>query len=414
MKHSYYEILIGLVKGKFVPLVACMISALIFSCGEDRTYEYDEMTMPTHYAEEVMMENYLWGDSLKPLEWKDYFASPSAFMDKITKQSPDGDKWSYIDVDTLSVDHFERGKFNHFDSYGLDYVLMTDPTGETTKQYARILTVYPHSPAAECGIERGSFISLIDGEKVTSKNIDRLKQGRERKLTVSLLGFNENDGSIYWASTDTLIMGKSRKVTEGQIWNSYLIDRNTAYIMLLNLNDEDAVDALQTLLTTNPQTVIVDLRLCNQGSIDKVMEIASLLSDKSGVLLKTSYNSRRSGENKIYEITKPHYSNEIVFVTSNYTQGAAEWLIHGLKGLSDKGRISVFGTSSAGQNVLLEEIQSPYSYTINYAAAYITDGEGNAVSSIVPDVTINEYEYIKLYPYGNRFEAVLDSILNRQ
>ena len=62
MKHSYYEILIGLVKGKFVPLVACMISALIFSCGEDRTYEYDEMTMPTHYAEEVMMENYLWGD----------------------------------------------------------------------------------------------------------------------------------------------------------------------------------------------------------------------------------------------------------------------------------------------------------------------------------------------------------------
>lgn len=394
--------------------VVCMsvMSAYIVSCGEDRTYEYDELTMPGHYAEDMMKANYLWGDSLKPLEWKDYFASPAAFLEKLTKQAPNGDKWSYVNIDTLLVDHHERGTFNHVNSYGLDYVIMIDPTGETTKQYARILNVYPQSPAFECGLERGCFVSLIDGEKVTSKNIEQLKQGRSRTLTVNELGYNAEDGSLFLQSENTVMMGSSRKVDEGQVMNSFMVNSTTAYIMLTNLDGDEGVPALKSLLKTNPRTVIVDLRLCNQGTIDKALEFASLLSDKSGTFLNTTYKTSRSGENKSYMIDTPNYTGEIFFITGNYTQGASEWLIQGLKSMSDEGRIHVYGTPSAGQDLLLEEMQSPYSYTLHYAAAFVTDCTGSPAAKVVPDVKVDEYEYVQLYPYGHRNEVVLNMILN--
>ena len=80
--------------------------------------------------------------------------------------------------------------------------------------------------------------------------------------------------------------------------------------------------------------------------------------------------------------------------------------------MSDEGRIHVYGTPSAGQDLLLEELQSPYSYTLHYAAAFVTDCTGSPAAKVVPDVKVDEYEYVQLYPYGHRNEVVLNMILN--
>ncbi|MDE5550464.1 MAG: hypothetical protein K2I99_03830, partial [Bacteroidaceae bacterium] len=101
------------------------------SCGEDRTYEYEEKTQHNHWAYDVILDTYLWADSLNDFTptWKSFFSTPSSFLSTLTAKSQHSDKWSYVLVDTLEEDPHQRGYFNHFDSYGLDFVLMTDPTG---------------------------------------------------------------------------------------------------------------------------------------------------------------------------------------------------------------------------------------------------------------------------------------------
>lgn len=396
------------VKGLF--LLSFLI--ILFSCGEDRTYQYEELTDQAHLIQNTMQEKYLWGDSIKDLQWKEYFGSPVDFIKKLTSKSPEGDKWTYCRIDTLEQDEHVRGMFSHLNSYGLDLTLMTDPTGETTKQYARVLTVYPNSPAAECGIERGDFIAMIDGEKVAQKNLANLTKGREHKLVVNRLDVNEVDASLYWEVIDTLQMSPSRMVADEQIWVSRMVRTDMAYIMLTNLGDGHACDAVSQLLANHPRTLVVDLRLCNYGTIDEAYQLATILADRQGVVFQTIFNSRRTASNRTYQCNATNRKLRVCFITSNYTQGAAEWLIHGLRHLNAEGTVITYGTKTAGQNVWLEECTTDFPFTMYIAAAYVADAEGNYsyASGIQPDVEVNEFQYVQLFGYGTLNETVLSII----
>ena len=126
---------------------------------------------------EVMRTQYLWGDSIKEdkISWKDYFAAPDKFFPKLTAFAPIKDSFSWCEIDTIEEDHHQRGHFNHIDSYGLDFALMTDPTGATSRQYARVITVMPNSPASRAGLHRGDFIGVVDGNRISSSNVSYLE-----------------------------------------------------------------------------------------------------------------------------------------------------------------------------------------------------------------------------------------------
>ncbi|MBQ2340372.1 MAG: hypothetical protein II386_05910, partial [Bacteroidaceae bacterium] len=65
-------------------LMLCLF--FFVSCGEDRTYEYEEKTACDHWILSTMKENYLWGDSIKEekLDWKNFFSKPATFFEKVT------------------------------------------------------------------------------------------------------------------------------------------------------------------------------------------------------------------------------------------------------------------------------------------------------------------------------------------
>ena len=133
----------GMMKSVKAYWLVCLSLVLLMACGEDRTYEYEEKTQHNHWIREQMIDQYLWADSLVDFEpaWKDFFSEPAAFLATLSKKSRADDYWSYVGVDTIVADAHARGYFNHLNSYGFDFILMKDPTGQTTRQMLRVATV---------------------------------------------------------------------------------------------------------------------------------------------------------------------------------------------------------------------------------------------------------------------------------
>lgn len=401
-----------IIKAQAGGLVAtCLLVNSFISCGEDRTYEYEEKTAACHWMQDVMSEWYLWNDSIKDLAWKSYFDSPTTFIQKLTALGP-GDKWSYCLIDTVTSDGNPCGYFNHADSYGIDFVLMTDPTGETTRLYARVITVYPNSPAERCGLERNDFIARIDNNNVSSSITSQLVNGRSRTLVVNKLDVDTEEALYYWSSIDTLTIEQSEKVSVDAVLISKIVANDVGYILLSNMDDTEAIVAsLTSLIDREPSEIVFDLRLCNQGTIECAREIAQLVSNVSGTFLQTAWNSNKSANDTPYTITQG--SNiPLFFITGSNTQGAAEWLIYGLKSLGQTD-MTIIGTKTAGQNVMLQAISTPYYYTVYPAVAYVENyaGECDYASGITPDSVVDELNYVNLYPYGNIYEVVLNTIL---
>ena len=425
-------------KHRIIYIVA--VCALFVSCGKDRSGEYEEKTARDHWMLDVMRKEYLWGDQLQELTWKDYFAKPQEFFAKLIKQAPLSDTWSWCAIDTIPEDAHQRGSFNHIDSYGMDVVVMIDPTGETSRQFGRILTIYEGSPAARCGLQRGDFISAIDGTKFTTATAKNLVNGKRHTLTVEHLEVNEAEGTFVWGEQSSVEMDASEYVEDkafplkrilttsegkvGYLMCNRLTEGPTEQSATLTTYRDELAAVMASMAGSEYAAFVLDLRLCNDGTLDMACRLASYFVDESQlgqVFAKTYHNEQKSGLNTTYlfdeEAIASHLKTHVLYViTSSYTQGAAEWLIRGLrKALGDASVITV-GTPTAGQIVMTATIPSDFYVTLHPAVAYVAnaDDEYDYSSGIAPDNEQNELNSLYLYPYGSEKELLLNTILNHE
>ncbi len=424
-----------------VYILFLLVAFLIYiSCGEDRTHEYEELTERDHWMTDIMKEKYLWGDSIneEKIQWKSYFTEPVTFFKTLTAFAPFSDSWSWCSIDTLCIDYHERGFFNHLDSYGMDFMLMTDPTGATSRQFARVITVIPGSPADRCGIERGDFIGMVDDNKMSSSYTSYIKSGKSRKLVVSHLDVNTETEELIWSSVDTVQMEKSEYVEDvpypvckmfeaGPSYAAYLMcNRLTSGPVEKEADSQTYSSQLENIIsavrTYSPENVIVDLRLCNFGQLEMANKLASYLLSPSfngQAFATTFYNASRFSENDVCYFDSHALQNglspeNVFFITSAYTKGAAEWLIRAIQHALGEANVFTIGVKTAGQYVMTEDIPSQYSATLHPAVAFVgnADGDYNYNNGISPDYEINEFTYVKLYPYGNENETVLSFVLS--
>lgn len=424
----------------FSILFVASVFAGLFACGEDRTGEYEELTACDHWMTAAMRDYYLWGDSIKEdeLAWKSFFYEPQTFFSSLTKFAPVSDVWSWCAVDTLDEDYHERGYFNHLDSYGLDFLLMTDPTGATSRQYARVKTVIKGSPADRAGIERGDFIGMVDGNRMTSSYISYLTNGKQRKLVVSKLGVTSDESEFFWTKEDTVLMEQSEYVEDvpfPAVASFQAGDAKVAYLMCNRLttgpveqsaDSQTYVDELKSAVNSikdvNPDVMVLDLRLCNYGDLSMACLLASYIAGNSAadrVFAQTIHRENLAEEDQTFYFDSSAVTNAIepeylFIITSSYTAGAAEWLIRALLNVMGMTNLYLVGQTTDGQIVITEEIHSEYYVTLNPAVAFVADenGEFDFVDGIQPDVEIDEMSYVQLYPYGDKNEVILEAILN--
>lgn len=417
-------------------LIVCGLLMTI-SCGEDRTWQYEEKTQHNHWVFSEMKDQYLWADSLTDFEptWKNFFAKPSEFLPKVTARSKQGDSWSYVEVDTLNEDSHMRGNFNHVKSYGLDFVLMTDPTGQTTKQVLRVLTVYPNSPAERAGLLRNDFICSYNSQKITSNNLSKLQSGVARTLEVRHIIREELEGRIEWLDTVTVQLPASEYVEDEAfpISTICLADgKRVAYLMCTRLVEypieagtvrgtspvyrDDLDHIMNDLRQSNVDELVLDLRLCNYGTMEMAQRLASYVVAPECLgtsFVKTFWNEHYAVNNQTipYDTSVANLGlNRIYILTGSYTQGAAEWLIHALQHSMGEERVILVGEATKGQNVMTQEVGDNFHVHLFPVVAYVGDGAGNyEYGSIPPSIKVVETEYISLADYGDPDEILFNT-----
>lgn len=419
--------------------------ALCFAaCGEDRTHEYEELIAHNKWMFSVMRDNYLWGDLIQEQDDKTYFYTSTRFFSTLVSSTGQKDSWSYCLVDSAPSDPHARGHFNHLDTYGIDYVMATDPTKATSRSMARVTYVAQGSPAAQCGLQRNAFISVVDDTRLTSSNASKyLESGESHSIVFHHIDTIEG-GSYVWTDTVRTTLPASTLVVEDAfpVHSIFTVaGGKIGYLLCTRLMpypdeckqegtefQEQLDHCMQNLLQHQPTDLVLDLRYCNYGTVEMAQRLASYLLPtiyQGTPFAQTIWNSSHAANNTTYTyqaLSGTLDLSRVFIITSNYTQGAAEWLIQALKTTIGDANVILIGQATKGQNVMTSYVASGYGHQLYPAVAYVADGEGNynygsfspATANTITETNVNFIPYMK--PLGDPeellFMAALEAIFN--
>lgn len=412
-------------------IIFTLLTLLLASCGDDRSSEYYALTADNRWINQTMQKYYLWNDDLPEIEEKEYFGSPEDFIKKLVSKKAlggKGDKFTYLeDHRKKETTPPTRGNINEESTYGINFELLTDPTGETTHKLARILYTLPNSPAREAGLKRGDWISEINGEKITVNNYQRLRTGGPITLTKEKL--IETEEETKWQEAGKTNMPASRPMSD----NPFLLDsiynlQNTkaAYLMYTGFRTKDGqyTKEMQQIFSRmkqhHPQIMILDLRYNSGGYLSAASQLAALTAPADAIgkpLYTLQYNKTSERENQT-GIIDPKWKNDnigtktLYIITTEHTASASEMIINCLRPYYNNNLITV-GQQTYGKPVAMEPFTNEASTLILWPVTsiiYNSQGKADYAGGIPADIKAAEPN--NLHPLGSTDDPMLRAIIN--
>ena len=390
-------------------VAACLYVLLMFlsSCGEDRTYEYLELTQENQWIYEKMQDVYLWSDSMKRPDRKSFFAKESTFFQSLLHRT---DRYSHFADSATST------------SYGLGYAIMRDPLGvQRSKNYALVLFVEPGSPAANAGLKRGDWITKIGKYVLNASNYGYLDRGDAASVFTSRIVLDEESMEYVWQDGDTLQMGAATTLSPIDVYVDTVYSQRGRKIGYLVCNGfstdgkEAILSSMEKFKQQNIGELIIDLRYNRGGSIAVAAEAASMIipaENVGGTFCKLAYNSLNSDRDTIYKYVQSNTLslNKVYIICGAETRGASEAFIAALRKALGYNNVAVIGETTAAEYVATETIESPYNFSITPAAAFVEGGDGANLygAGVVPGYTMDELsDFYRIYNLGNTQEYML-------
>ena len=415
-----------------------LLLILLTSCGEDRTGEFYALIEDRMWIEEVMRENYLWAEDMPVIEKEDdYFQEPATFFKKLlSKNALNGkeDKYSYMEETkeasrTLTLDRAS--------TYGMEFILTSDPTGTTAHTFARVLYVLPDSPAQKAGIERGDWISAINEERITNDNYEKLTQGGNVSLTRTRITPLEN-GPGWQVSKDVLNVGASvameiNPFLVNKVWE--VDGQKIAYLVYNEFstgpNNEGTESAYNEQMkqifaqfkAQSPDAFILDLRYNNGGFLQCAQALGSLLAPATAMgqnFANLTFNAKANPQVIRYSFDTQYADanlnlNKIYILTGQYTASASEVIINGLIPYLGAENVVLIGTKTEGKNVAMTSFKNEtHGLTLWPVIAYVSNAnnEGDYSEGFQPTYHLDENNIIRWYPLGNPEEYLLKNTLS--
>ncbi len=365
------------------PLPGLLVLTSLFSCGEDRWKEYYPLTGRDLWMDSLMREVYLWYEDIPASKGLNYFQGPEAFLKSILSKNDKG----FSTVDTIMD--------TPLPSYGFDYTLYKIATSDTTYN-ALVSYVAKNSPAEEAGLERGSWIMLVDGDSITKKTEERLMDGGARTLHIGKY---------------VIVKDENNEDTEGDTETEDGDSEDTE-----DDEDDKGVGVIQeigdvTLPAVRPVTespVYVNGVIALEGTDYKIAYLA--------------YNSFTAGTAESNE----KYNNELRTFSQQCKQLNINNFILDLR-YNSGGEMECVQLL-ADILVPADRLESPFAF-LQYNDTFInpkypwalrpvvcevfnSNGEANYSTGFKPDISINETSYLQYYlPLGDPNEILLNTAL---
>lgn len=402
-----------------------LITTSFIACGEDRTKEFEEKTMPNPWIYEVMDLNYLYYADLPELEDQDYFEDVEDFFESLLsdKDGKNGNPFSYVEVSaaTKSETNLEYG-------WDITFYQITDENGVTQENIlVRVNYVYSGSPADQAGLERGDVITQRNGEYYTSSNYQELAEQTDA-ATLTLL------------SEETVSLPAATDATYNPILDAEIVDYDgykvgyLAYSKFVRGTDDDNDETYDnTLRQTFTQTFapagldafVLDLRYNRGGDIRAAQLLTSMLAPSTAIgqrLFYLEYNDKQDPQTSDFMATTEVIGSgsnlnlsKIYILTSSVTASASELVISALRPYMGEENIVLIGNTTYGKNVAMAGFtHTDYpEYTFWPVIASVCNDNGfcDYVDGFDADYEAKESSLATLEPLGASSELLLSTAL---
>lgn len=393
---------------------------------------------------------YLWNDKLS--KSPNYSLNPEDFFESILYKynktsNPDGDRFSWIQEDYTELLGNLSGVASH--EIGFEYILVG--TDATLKQYYALVLYAMHGTDAELkGINRGRFITKINGQNITADNYKNLFGGTgTKKLSMADFVYNETEKRYILQSSGDVTINMHNYFAENPIYldTIYTVANNKIGYLVYNFfardngdksnnYDKELISKLSNFKSKGVNEMVLDLRYNSGGAVSSAIALASaLVKNRStkNVLTTSQYNSilhnalikeEGANYNKDYFIDKiigttvaiPEMNLPRLYVlTSGWTASASEFIINGLKPYMD---VILIGETTYGKNVgsitIYEDDDPKNKWGMQPIVVKFANSLGfsDFTAGFNPDYEIDEFENLYLYSFGDTNDPLLGKALS--
>lgn len=229
---------------------------------------------------------------------------------------------------------------------------------ENSYYYFVVDHVYPDSPAAQAGIERGDIITMINGGYITNNNYSGLFTSIQNSTKASYkltLQRQTNKESF------TVEISKGQ-YDASPVAHSELIDiasKKIGYLVYTGFEseyDEELLDALRELAAQGAEEMILDLRINRGGSVNSAVKLCSALMPQAlegqnlCTLVRNPNNkkTKQTSEFNLKDTGTILSLDDLTVICSNYSASASELVVMGLRGLDVP--VMLIGSQTEGKN----------------------------------------------------------------
>ena len=296
---------------------------------------------------------------------------PSDFFTRLNH--PD-DRFSWIDEDYVNLENQLAGISA---SNGMKF-LVSRQCDDCNGLVAFVTYVLPESDAAAKGIERGGFITTINGTGLNVNNYRDLLYGDALTYTVGLADYDPTEES-FDLTGETITLDKIENFQEDPIHRNLVLDvggQKVGYLMynqFLNEFDDQLIQTFSDFATEGITDLVLDLRYNGGGSVRTCVYLASMITGQftDEIFAQQIWNSKllayfdalnsnsNDSDNRELNnyfttttnegVTLPALNlNTVYIIATNRSASASELLINGL---TPHINVVLIGNTTYGKNV---------------------------------------------------------------
>jgi C-terminal peptidase prc len=331
-----------------------LAASLALSCGGGSPTSPDASPSPgadcstlgeVTFVRDTLQSWYYWYKEL-PSPDPATFSSPEAYLEAVRYETVDS-HYSYI-TSKASSDAF------YSDSQFVGFGISTLQTGEVE---LRLGQVFPGSPAADAGMDRGDFLVELGGKAVA----DLIRTGE----IGSIFGPEQVGTSLEFAwhspgGAEKRATLAKRLVTIPTVSQTAVLDDGPLRVGYIHFRNfvQPSVDALSTAFAQvkdgGATDLVLDLRYNGGGLLSVAQHLASLVAGDPLVgklWVQLTHNDKQASRNTAYDFeTKAQAlgASRLVVITTRGSASASEAVINGLRPYMS---VTIVGDTTYGKPV---------------------------------------------------------------